>query len=484
MSASNPGPVAERVVLAALIDGTDSDYFSDALALLSPAAFTYSSHQLVFTAITDLFLDGVPVGLESVREQLARKDNLEAAGGYPALTALTTTLFSEPVTAPRQYLANLVDDFTASSTAHKLQTIASGLGGSLTLDEARNRVDELFSHPSRSSMTLPSIDGQVEDFGAELDEMRRNPGAQRGVPTGWQDLDGGGDRRPIIGGLRPGWLIYIAARPSVGKTVVLLDWIRTACKAGVGAYFASSEMSSQEIMQRLVAAECHSVQIDVLTRQPELLSNSQYEQVQNAMALISEWPLVIDDTASDIAAVTRGAAGARARFRSTGNDLGIVFQDYVQLLNDPPGLPPSQTDVVRIGRNSAGLKQLGRKMEVPVVAAAQIKRLPEGAIDRPPRADDLKGAGNLEQDADVLIGLHRPYATDPARSVDGGGPPPEDMKAIMLKFRHGQGGTELRRTFLGYKSATTEPMSGQDHAALTSLVRQETHQPQHTSDWS
>ena len=475
MTSTSPGPVAERVVLGALIDGDNVDYLQDAMSILAPGAFGHPASQKVFTAISDLFLDGTPVGLEAVREHMARKGTIDAIGGYPGLTDLTHTVLSEPQSAPRQYLAQLADQYAATVAAQELHQIASELGSKLSIDGARERTEDLFTRPSHTSAALPRLHEQVTAVAEELQFQIANPNAQRGILTGWAEFDGTADRRPLIGGLRAPWLVYIAARPAVGKTVVLCDWLRSACKQGHGTYCASSEMGESEIIMRLAVAESKTVRLDDAIHRPHTLSADKLEQLNNAFARISEWPLIIDDSAVDVPTIASRAAAARAGFRAAGADLDVVFQDYVQLLQDPAGTA-SSSDYARITANSTRLKLLAKRLTVPVAAAVQIGR-DAAAGDRPPRPDDLKGSGQLEQDADAIIGLHRPYATNPSEENPH---LPEDMTAFILKYRHGTAGPSCKRMFLGAFARTIEPT--QSAAAAEAIARRDAELAQEPPD--
>ncbi len=465
MTSTSPGPVAERVVLGALIDGDNVDYLQDAMSILAPSAFQHPGLQKVFSAVASLYLDGTPVGLEAVREHMAHKGTIDAIGGYPGLTDLTHTVLSEPQSAPRLYLAKLADAHTASVAALELHQIATDLGSQLTIDSARTRAEELFSRPSHTSAALPQLQEQVTAVAESVQFQIDNPNARRGIPTGWADFDGTDSRRAILGGLRPGWLVYVAARPTVGKTVVLTDFLRHACTQGHGAYFASTEMSEGEIILRLAVAETKSVNLQDAMHQPHALSPGQVEQLNNAFATISQWPLILDDEAADVPTMAARAAAARAGFRAAGCDLDIVFQDYVQMLSDPVGVTSSST-YARVSANSTRLKMLGKRLEVPVVAAAQIGRQNASEV-RPPRMDDLKESGQLEQDADVSIGLHRPYALNPTAENPAN---PEDMTAYLLKHRHLLSGPSCTREFRGEFARTVEPTYG-IHAAAARARR-------------
>lgn len=455
MPDSSVGAVAERVVLGALLDGDNSEFIHDTMSWLTPSAFESTAHQKVFQAVADLYLDGVPIGLESVRARMSSNDTITAVGGYPGLTDLTHAVLTEPSSAPRTYLAALADAFQARSAANELRSLAERLGNDVSFDDARTRTEELFANGSHMSAALPDLEEQIAQFRLNLQtEIDRGPGLH-GIPTGYVDLDGNGDpngRRPIIGGLRPPWLVYIAARPSVGKSVVLIDWIRAACKAGYGVYFASTEMTANEVLQRLLVAECATVRLDTLTKTPDQLTPLHLEQLENAEMQVMAWNLVIDDMASTMPAIERGAAGARAKFRSIGSDLHVIFQDYIQMLGDPPALPPSNSEYARVSANSTRAKLLAKRMNVPFVAAVQVSR---EATDREPRLDDLKSSGQLEQDADAVLALERKYATNPAGAAEHGYLP-EDMRVFVLKYRHGAAGQSFPRNMLGERACTVE----------------------------
>lgn len=452
-------------MLGALLDGDNADFIHDAIAWLAPSAFETTAHQRLFQAVSDLYLDGVPIGLESVRARMSSDDTIAAIGGYPGLTDLTHAVLTEPSSAPRTYLAALADTFQARTTATELRSVAEHLGNGLSLDEARTRTEELFAASSHMTAALPDIEDQIAQFRLNLqDEIARGPGLH-GIPTGYIDLDGTGSpggRRPILGGLRAPWLVYIAARPSVGKSVVLIDWIRAACKAGHGVYFASTEMTANEVLQRLLVAECATVHLDTLTKTPDQLTALHLEQLENAEMQVMSWNLVIDDMTSTMPAIARGAAASRAKFRSVGADLSIIFQDYIQMLGDPPGVPPSGSEYARVSANSTRAKLLAKRMDVPFVGAVQLSR---EATDREPRLDDLKSSGQLEQDADAVFALERKYATNPAVASDKGYLP-EDMEIYVLKYRHGQAGQQFPRAFIGPRACTVEAGNFPNRALL------------------
>ena len=463
-SATSIGPAAERVILGALLAGDDTDYLQDAASTLAPNAFQFRPHQTVFTAVCDLFLDGVPVGLESVRQRMAERGTIADIGGYPGLTDLTLAVLTEPPRAARHYLAELADAHQSSTVATQLRTIADQMGSSLTFDEARTKTTDLMATPSMLSATVPSISEVIEEFSRDLEDRINNPGAVRGVPSGWHDLDGTGPSgRRYVGGFRAPWLIYVAARPGVGKTVALLDFIRAACKVGHGVHFASMEMSRGEIMGRLIAATAQ-VRLDWLMTHSHELAAHELERIENAYSVIDSWHLVIDDLSTDVPAMRRSIAASRAKFRESGAELGLVAQDYVQLIQDPPGTS-STSDQQRVSANSTRLKLLAKDMLVPVVAAAQFGR-DAATQDRPPRLDDLKSSGQLEQDADLVLGLHRPYATDAAGATERG-LSDIDMTAYILKFRHSSAGGQIMRDFDARYARTLEPQRRVDRSRVT-----------------
>lgn len=259
----------------------------------------------------------------------------------------------------------------------------------------------------------------------------------------------------LVKGLKDGRLTVLAARPGTGKTTAIIDWVRAACDSGAGVVLFSLEQPAEEITELLVVAECGNMHRNKL-QNPTELTDLGWDKVSEAMARVASWHLVIDDTARTLPQMRRVAAAARTKFQAEGTDLRIVFEDYIQLTEAGDQQQASLNQAQRLSEIANGFKAMAKDMSIAVVVAAQFNRGPtEG--DRPPKLSDMKGSGGLEEAADLVIGLHRPYAIDPQGSSET----PDDLHVLILKHRQGRAGGILSRSFLGEFARTSEPRSRQ-----------------------
>lgn len=446
--------VAEQVLLGRLLEGDDDTFLASVTSVLSPAAFGSGAHRMVFTAICRLVAAGMPVDLPMVAEALAEGGQLADVGGASVLSAMTTASLSASARAPQQHLEALAGreqlGRVQAEMERALDLIRDGQLGSV--DEVQARLAAVFEAPSFQSTVLPDIGVQVQDLHTLLESrLRQGAGGVDGVPTGWADLDGGPDAMGLVKGLKPGWLTILAARPGTGKTTAIVDWVRAACNAGKGVVFFSLEQTAAELTELLVVAECGNLHRDKL-QDPTQLSDIGWDKVSEAMANVAGWNLVIDDSARTLPRMRRVAAAARSKFQAAGGDLDIMFEDYIQL-TDPEG--PQQAAMPRaqqISDIANGFKALAKDMAISVVAAAQFNRGPTES-DRAPRISDMKGSGGLEEAADLVVGLHRPFAVDPQGATET----PDELTCLMLKHRHGRAGGAFSRSFLGEFARTSEP---------------------------
>lgn len=235
------------------------------------------------------------------------------------------------------------------------------------------------------------------------------------LPTGWADLDD-----MLTGGLRPGHLVIIGARPSVGKSLVATELARQVAARGTGVLFASLEMSCDEVTNR-IAASMTRVPLSTLTG--GRANDEEMDRLGTLLARVADWPLHIDDRASVGVAGIRGRAGDLAR---TPRGLGLVVVDYLQLITPPDLRAPREQQVASFSR---ALKLLAKDLGVPVVALSQINRAPMMRADKRPLMSDLRESGAIEADADEILLLHR-------EDED-----PEELEVNVVKNRHGETGT-------------------------------------------
>lgn len=448
-----PPDIAERVVLGALLD--DGPEFQQiALPSLNVAAFTDPAHQAIFQAIDALNRVDEDIDMASVTLALKDAGELDTAGGAGALARIVTDAVT--VRNPRVHLQRLID---AADTRQIHETLRHLLVTQAPASVVYDKLAELRNDRPDMSVTLPSLDEQVGAYHQELQRRRDMVTPLVGIPTGWRDLDGEyRESNPeasrvgyLPGGFERGHLVLIAARPGVGKTSAVVDFIRAACKNGSGVVFFSNEMPAQEIIELLVCAEVGLIKRDRY-KWPKDLTPHHWDRIAEVEADIAEnWNLIIDDQADSIDDQRRVLAAARQKFRDNGCELDIMFQDFIQRMRTKGGRG-QMAQHEELGTFSAGLKDMAKQMDIAVVAAAQLNR---GSLetDRLPRADDLRGSGSLEQDADVIMALHRPYAT----SGQDSGHAATELQVAMLKVRHGASGQIFERTFVGELAQTREP---------------------------
>jgi replicative DNA helicase len=227
-----------------------------------------------------------------------------------------------------------------------------------------------------------------------LDEIEGagSRGVMTGVPTGFTDLD------RLLNGLHPGQLIIVAGRPGLGKSTAGMDFVRSASvRNNLASAIFSLEMSKVEIVTRLLSAEAR-VPLQVL--RSGRLSDDDWTRLARRMGEISEAPLFVDDTPN----MTLMEIRAKARRLRQRNDLRLIVVDYLQLMTSPKRTESRQQEVAELSR---GLKLLAKEVECPVVAVSQLNRGPEQRNDKRPQLSDLRESGSIEQDADVVILLHR-----------------------------------------------------------------------------
>ncbi|MFL0579498.1 replicative DNA helicase [Dietzia sp. 179-F 9C3 NHS] len=444
--------LSERVVLGTLLDG-DAEFQRSALPVLTAESFTTPDTRAVFHAITTLARVGDAIDAPTVVQTLDEANLLSGVGGPAAVTRLVTE--SLTVAVPRVHLQRVLE---ATQRRQVHEVMSRMLASRATPDQVFAELDALRETGADVSVTLPEFADQVAEYQRELQRRRTMDSPLVGVPTGWKDLDGVYDPDPnrrrigyLPGGFERKHLALVAARPGVGKTSVVIDFLRAACKSGAGVVFFSNEMPAQEIIELIVCAEVKLYKRDRY-KWPEDIPPHGWDKIAEVQADITRnWHLVIDDQASTLADQRRVLAAARMKFRDEGADLDIAFQDFIQRMSTPGGRG-AKAQHEELGDFSKGWKDMAKELNVAAVVAAQLNRSSvEG--DRLPRADDLRGSGSLEQDADVIIGLHRPYAVGGQDS----GHTADELKVVMIKVRHGAAGQVFERAFLGELAQTSEP---------------------------
>ncbi|NQU05011.1 MAG: replicative DNA helicase [Calditrichaeota bacterium] len=428
----------ERAVLCcALIDKTG---FARIVSLVKENSFYERRHTLIFAAMARLFNSSSPIDVLSVSEELDRSKNLEAAGGAPYLVSLSNEITAS---THAEHYAKTVQEHSALrgliSAASRLSNEAYETGdppGDL-IDRA---MQELFEIGIGSDdKGFQHIEPVMHDLHDHLDKLyHSSDGALTGISTGFHELD------EKTSGFQNGDLVVVAARPSMGKTALALDMALNAAKIDKKPVaFFSLEMASMAIAMRLIAADA---QVDLHKLRSGRLRDRDWTKLALSTGELSQIPFYIDDTG--VLGVTE--LRARARMLKQKADIGIVFVDYMQLMR-PPQAGSREQEVAKISR---ALKGLARELNVPVVALSQLSRAVETrGEDARPQLSDLRDSGAIEQDADLVIFIHRwvDYSNlsdeDARKKVDDGEKENEvedkrtTAEIIIRKQRNGPTGT-------------------------------------------
>ena len=387
------------------------------------------AHETIHNVIVDLSGRGEPADAVTVAGELQRRGELQRVGGA---TYLHTLIAAVPTAANAGYYARIVRERSllrrlVSAGTRIVQLGYADAGGDV--DEIVNQAQaEIYAVSERQASTdYLSMSDVSESILDELEEIERNKDKLKGVPTGFADLD------RLTQGLHPGQMIIVAARPAMGKSTLALDFCRSASiRHGVTSVIFSLEMSRSEIAMRLLSAESG---VFLQKMRAGEMTSEDWRRVSATTAKVSEAPLFIDDSPN--MAMTEILAKCR-RLKQQHN-LGLVVVDYLQLMTAGREMESRQQEVSTLSRR---LKLLAKDIEVPVVAVAQLNRGPEQRTDKKPMMADLRESGSLEQDADVIMLLHRPeYYNSEER--------PGEADIIVAKHRNGETAT-IRALFQGH----------------------------------
>ena len=385
---------AEMSVLGSLM--LDKDAFNKIADLLKPEAFYKDSHRFIFESMLELFEHHEPIDVLSLTNRLRETGRLDSSGGTSYLTSLVNIV---PSASNVVHYAEIVHrKFVLRSIIQASQEI-SQLGYqesddvAVLLDEAEKKIFSI-SHGSLQQRFEP-ISEVLESAWERIDKLQEGDSKFRGVPTGFTILDN------MLSGLQKSDLVILAARPSVGKTSLALDIARhAAIKENVPVGIFSLEMSTEQVVDRLIAAEAN---VDSWKLRTGRLSHDsdEFPRIREALDRLSKAPIYIDDEVSNNILQMR----ALARRLQTEHGLGLVIIDYLQLINYHKS--GNDNMVQQVTEISRALKGLARELEVPVIALSQLNRAVEQRSPPIPKLSDLRESGSIEQDADVVLFLYR-----------------------------------------------------------------------------
>ena len=407
--------VAEQSVLGAMM--LSKDAIADVVESLRSGDFYKPAHATIYDAVLDLYGRGDPADAITVAAELTKAGEIGRVGGAPYLHTLVAGV---PTAANAGYYARIVAERAILRRLVEAGTriVQMGYGSDGEIDDIVDRAQaEVYDVTERrTSEDYRPLSALMNDALSEIEAIGNRGGQMVGVPTGFTDLDS------LTNGLHPGQLVIVAARPALGKSTLGLDLARSASiRHGLTSVIFSLEMSRNEIVMRLLSAEA---QIALHHMRSGSMSDGDWTKLARKMSSVSEAPLFIDDSPN----LTMMEIRAKARRLKQRHDLRLVIVDYLQLMTSGKKVESRQQEVSEFSRQ---LKLLAKELEVPVIAIAQLNRGPEQRTDKKPMLSDLRESGSLEQDADMVILIHREDAYERESPRAG------EADFIVAKHRNG-----------------------------------------------
>lgn len=433
---------SEKALLGAIM--VRSDAINEIVDSIEPDSFYAEKHRIIYNAIRELFTKNEPIDVITVSSRLSDKNDLERVGGRAYLIELINTV---PSTSNVLHYANLVDKTSILRRLIDAADHISDLGFTESkeldqvLDEAEKKIFGITNSPKVHKFV--NLKDTLNEAWERLDHLHKSGDEIRGVPTGFPDLD------LKTAGFQKSDLIILAARPSMGKTALALDIARMAAtKHNVPIGIFSLEMSAHQLTDRMLAAESRVDSWKLRTG--KITADEDFSKLRDAMSVLSKAPIYIDDQAGNSILKMRSVA----RRLKSEHGLGMIIVDYLQLMTTSKNYDSMVNQVTEISRS---LKSLARELDIPVLALSQLSRAVESRGGRP-RLSDLRDSGSIEQDADLVMFIHREdkYKDDSER--------PNIAEILIEKHRNGPTGkVEL---YFDDKKTTFLPVDKGDYATL------------------
>lgn len=378
---------------AVLIDGDALIKIADTV---NAADFFDARHRHVYESIVKLYDKHSSIDVLTLSDQLKADGFLDMVGGPAYLTELTNYVptashveqYGEIVAqkALRRRLIAAAEDITelGYNEAHGLREL---------IEEAESKLFEVSQHNIKNDVV--SLETILEESFDRLDELHKDKGKIRGVPTGYKDLDA------TLAGFQQSDLIILAARPSMGKTALALNLAHNvAVQSQLPVLIFSLEMSKEQLVDRMLAMESG---VDAWALRTGNLTDSDFEKISQAMGTLGEAPIFIDDSPG----ITVSELRTKARREAHKRPLGLLVVDYLQLMSGAGKYGSEGNRVQEISEISRGLKSIARELRVPLLALSQLSRSVESRNPQIPQLSDLRESGSIEQDADVVAFIYR-----------------------------------------------------------------------------
>lgn len=388
---------AEQSLLGCLL--IDKDTIIRVADIIHEKDFYKTSHEIIFATIKELYARHEPIDILALSNRLDEKKQLESIGGRTYLAHLSNFVATS---SHAVHYANIIQ---RKATLRRLQKASAEIAElsfkedediEALLDQAEKTIFGV-SQKYLKNIFLP-IDSLLTEAFERIDELHKQSGKMRGLPTGFHDLDN------LLAGLQKSDLIILAARPSVGKTSLALDIARqTAIKSKQGVGIFSLEMSKEQLVDRMLCSQAH---VNLWKMRTGKLSDEDddFSKIGQAMGELSEAPIYIDDSASSSVMEIR----TKARRLQTEKGLGLLIIDYLQLMEGRGKYGDNR--VQEVSEISRGLKGVARELNIPIIALSQLSRAVEQTKPAIPKLAHLRESGSIEQDADIVIFIYRKAA--------------------------------------------------------------------------
>ncbi len=385
---------AEASLLGAIL--IDPEAIVKIADVITPADFYEERHRRIFEAVSQLYEKHSPIDVLTLSDQLKGTGFLDMVGGASYLTELTNFV---PTAAHAEQYAEIVAQKALRRRLIKASQEIVGLGFDEgknlqeLIEEAESRLFEVSQRHIKQDVT--SLETILSESFDRLDELHKDKGKIRGVPTGFKDMDN------ILAGLQRSDLFVLAARPSMGKTALALNLAHNvAVKAGLPVLIFSLEMSKEQLVDRMLAMESG---VDAWALRTGNLTDADFEKIGQAMGTLSEAQIYIDDSPG----ITVSDLRTKARREAHQREIGLVIVDYLQLMSGGMRYGGEGNRVQEISEISRGLKGIARELNVPLLALSQLSRSVESRSPQIPQLADLRESGSIEQDADIVAFIYR-----------------------------------------------------------------------------
>ncbi len=385
---------AEASLLGAIL--IDTDALVKVADKIDSYDFYDEKHRYIYEAITQLYDKHSPIDVLTLSDQMKANTTLETIGGSSYLAELTNFV---PTSAHVEQYAEIVAQKALRRRLIKAAQDISTMGFNETnqlqelIEDAETRLFEVSQKYVKQDVT--SLETILSESFERLDELHKDKGKIRGVPTGFKDMDN------ILAGLQKSDLFVLAARPSMGKTALALNLAHNiAISSKQPVLLFSLEMSKEQLVDRMLAMESG---VDAWALRTGNLTDADFEKIGQAMGTLSEAPIFIDDSPS----ITVSELRTKARREAHNHDLGLIVVDYLQLMSGGSRFGGEGNRVQEISEISRGLKSVARELNVPLLALSQLSRSVESRSPQIPQLADLRESGSIEQDADVVAFIYR-----------------------------------------------------------------------------